>query len=98
MSVQLTIEFADRAGAELALRAIEAYKSQLRAAIARTQRRLADFERRYNTTTVYFMEHMAAEDFPSGDLEYVDWAGETRLLTGLEDELAEMEHARYHLP
>ena len=38
---------------------------------------------------------MAAEDLEGGDLEYVEWAGEARLLEGLEAELQELENARY---
>lgn len=31
-------------------------------------------------------------------MKYVDWAGEAKLLAGLEAELAELERARYQLP
>ena len=41
---------------------------------------------------------MTAEDLEGGDLEYVEWAGEAKLLEGLKAELAELEHARYQLP
>ena len=41
---------------------------------------------------------MAAEDLEGGDLEYVEWAGEARLLEGLEAELTQLEYARYELP
>ncbi len=41
---------------------------------------------------------MAAEDLAGGDLEYVEWAGEAKLLGSLETELAELEQARYELP
>ena len=41
---------------------------------------------------------MVAEDLEGGDLEYVEWAGEAKLLEGLEAELAELGYARYHLP
>jgi hypothetical protein len=40
---------------------------------------------------------MAAEDLHGGDLEYVEWAGEAKLLEGLEAELRELEHASYHI-
>jgi hypothetical protein len=40
---------------------------------------------------------MTAEDLEGGDLEYVEWAGEARILEGLEAELLELEHARYQL-
>jgi hypothetical protein len=41
---------------------------------------------------------MTAEDLAGGDLEYVEWAGEAKLLEGLEAELRELEDARCHLP
>jgi hypothetical protein len=40
---------------------------------------------------------MVAEDLHGGDLEYVEWAGEAKLLEGLEAELWELEHASYHI-
>jgi hypothetical protein len=41
---------------------------------------------------------MTAEDLAGGDLEYVEWAGEAKLLEGLEAELRELEDARCQLP
>jgi hypothetical protein len=32
----------------------------------------------------YPLQEMAAEDLEGGDLEYVEWAGEAKLLEGLE--------------
>jgi hypothetical protein len=43
----------------------------------------------------YFLENMTAEDLQGGDIEYVTWAGEAKLLAGLQNELAELENARY---
>ena len=48
--------------------------------------------------TAHFLQEMTAEDLEGGDLEYVEWAGEAKLLKGLEIELTELEHARYELP
>ncbi len=98
MSVQMVIEFADRQGAQVAVQALETYKAHLRATIERTRHRLAEFEQRHGVTTAHFLEKMAAEDLKGGDLEYVEWAGEAKLLMGLESELGELEHARYQLP
>jgi hypothetical protein len=98
MSVQMVIEFADRQGAQVAVQALETYKAHLRATIERTRLHLAEFEQRYGVTTAHFLERMTAEDLKGGDLEYVEWAGEARLLIGLEGELGELEHARYQLP
>ncbi len=59
--------------------------------IERTQRRLAQFEQRYGVDTARFLQEMAAEDLEGGDLEYVEWAGEAKLLEGLEVEPRELE-------
>ena len=98
MGIQMVIELREEHGAQPIVQAIESYKIRLRAAVDRTQRRLAEFERRYGVTTDRFLQEMAAEDLEGGDLEYVEWAGEARLLEGLEAELRELEHARYQLP
>jgi hypothetical protein len=98
MSVHMVIELRDRAEAQTVMQALEAYKVHLRAGIARTQRRLAEFESRYGVNTAHFLRDMTAEDLAGGDLEYVEWAGEARLLEGLEAELRGLEDARCHLP
>ena len=43
------------------------------------------------------LREMAAEDLAGGDMEYVEWAGEAKLLEGLTIELGELEHAHYRL-
>jgi hypothetical protein len=98
MSVQMVIELKEKGGAQPVLQAIESYKARLRASIERTKRSLAEFEQRYDVGTDHFLREMTAEDLEGGDLEYVEWAGEAKLLQGLEAELAELEHARYQLP
>lgn len=98
MSVQIVIELKEKSGAQPILQAIESYKSRLRASIERTRRRLTQFEGRYGVDTAYFLQEMAAEDLEGGDQEYVEWAGEAKLLVGLEAELTELEHARFKLP
>ncbi|HJY81267.1 MAG TPA: hypothetical protein VKK81_09310 [Candidatus Binatia bacterium] len=98
MSVHMVIELRDRAGAQTVLQALDAYKVRLRASIERTKRRLAEFETRYGVDTARFLREMAAEDLADGDLQYVEWAGEAKLLAGLEAELRELEDARCQLP
>ncbi|HEY7496556.1 MAG TPA: hypothetical protein VIH59_36315 [Candidatus Tectomicrobia bacterium] len=80
------------------VQALEAYKVRLGASSARTKCRLAMFEVRYEVDTTRFLHEMTAEDLSGGDLEYVEWAGEAKLLEGLESELRELEHASYHMP
>jgi hypothetical protein len=93
----MVIELPDGGSAQTVVQALEAYKVRLRASIARTNRRLATFEARYGVDTARFLHEMTAEDLQGGDLEYVEWAGEAKLLEGLEAELRELEHASYHL-
>ena len=56
------------------------------------------FETKYNISSEKFINVWSAEDLKGKDLEYVEWAGEAKLLEGLEAELSELEHARYQLP
>ncbi len=98
MSVQMVIELRGREGAQAVIQALDAYKVRLRAGIERTKRRLAEFETRYGVDTTRFLREMTAEDLAGGDLEYVEWAGEAKLLEGLETELRELEDARCQLP
>jgi hypothetical protein len=98
MTVQMTIELTSAQAAQTVVRAIDQYKAQLRASIERTQRKLTQFEQQYHVTTTYFLIHMAAEDLAGGDLEYVEWAGEAKLMAGLQAELEALEHASYQLP
>ncbi len=98
MSVQMVLEMQDEQGIQAVLQALEAYKTRLRANIERTSNKLREFERRYAVTTDHFLSNMASEDLLDGDLEYVEWAGEARLLAGLEAELRELEGVRYKLP
>ena len=98
MSVQMVIELHDEAGAQAVLHALDAYKTRLRSGVERVKRRLSVFESRYGVRTDHFLKEMVAEDLEGGDIEYVEWAGEARLLEGLETELQELENARYQLP
>ena len=97
MSVEMTLELTDRAGAQAVLNALEAYKARLRASVERTERRLREFEARYGVDTRTFLTQMAAEDLAGGDLEYVEWAGEAKLLEGLRRELRDLEDVRVRL-
>lgn len=98
MRIQMVIELSDEQGAQAIFQALESYKARLRASIERTRGRLADFEQRYGVETSHFLQEMTAEDLEGGDLEYVEWAGESKLLEGLQSELTELENARYQLP
>jgi hypothetical protein len=97
MSVQMTIQLSDQQGVQSVLQALESYKNRLRASIQHTRQNLNVFETRYGVPTIQFLSEMSAEDLQEADIEYVEWAGEAKLLEGLEAELNELEHARYQL-
>jgi hypothetical protein len=97
MSVELIFEVNSHAGAQTVFNALDAYKAKLRASVERTRRTLSTFEQRYGVTTTKFLQEMAAEDLAGGDLEYVEWAGEAKLLEGLETELRDLEDVRYRI-
>jgi hypothetical protein len=80
MSIQMVIELRDRGSAKTIIQALDAYKARLRASIERTKRSLAEFETRYGVNTADFLKEMTAEDLEGGDLEYVEWAGEAKML------------------
>ena len=97
MSIRMTIELPDGDSVQTVVQALEAYKVRLRASTTRTKRRLGTLEARYGVNTTHFLCEMTAEDLQGGDLEYVEWAGEAKLLEGLEAELRELEHASYYV-
>ena len=98
MSVQMIMELNNPASARTVVEALEIYKRRLRAGIERTREKLITFEDRYRVDTSYFLRAMTAEDLEGGDLEYVEWVGEARLLESLKEELVELDDARYQLP
>ena len=66
MSVSMVIEVRDKRAAEQVVQAIETYKMRLVDSIARTKRRLSEFERRYGRNTGDFLRQMTAEDLDGG--------------------------------
>lgn len=52
--------------------------------------RLLPFEKRYGVSSTTFSTEFAAEDLRGGDDEYVQWAGEYRLMQRLEEKLTQL--------
>ena len=95
MDAELVLQGASRETVEAVLNAIDAYKARLNDSIQRTRRNLNKFEQRYCVSTSVALQKMTAEDLAGGDLEYVEWAGEAKLLEGLEAELRALDSVRY---
>ncbi len=93
MPVKMTIELNSPEAARAVVQALDQYKRQLRTGIERTRRKLEKFEIKYQVSTEHFLENTTSEDLQGGDMEYVEWAGEAKLLAGLESECEELELA-----
>lgn len=98
MTSRIVIEVDQEHGVRSILSAIEAYQQRLQAGIDRGKRRLAEFEARYGVDTNQFLDKYAAEDLTGGDVDYVEWAGEAKIVAALELELEELEKIRYEFP
>jgi len=60
-----------------------------------SNKRLIPFEKQYNITSEYFINHFTAEDLDDGDNEYVRWAGEYKLKQRLETKLQQLRDIEY---
>ena len=82
---------------ELIQAAVEGQIAKLELGLSMARKRLAPFERKYGVTSAHFIAEMAAEDLEGGDNEYVQWAGEYRLMQKLENKLAQLQRIEYRL-
>ena len=98
MSVELVLEVNSHKSAQAVFNALDAYKAKLRASIQHTHRNLKAYEQGSAVTTAVFHREMTAECLTESDLKYVEWAGEAKLLEGLETELKALEEVRYKFP
>jgi hypothetical protein len=64
-------------------------------ALQSARKRLAAFEEKYSVTSAHFIAHFTAEDLEGGDDEYVQWAGEYRLMERLEEKLRRLQEIEY---
>jgi hypothetical protein len=69
--------------------------AQLELALRLARKRLEPFEHTYRVTSEHFITEMTAEDLPGGDDEYVQWAGEYRLMQRLVEQLQQLRGIRY---
>ena len=75
--------------------AVQSEIARLELALELAKKRLTPFEGKYQTTSEKFMATMAAEDLQGGDDEYVQWAGEYKLMQRLEEKLKQLKDLRF---
>jgi hypothetical protein len=59
------------------------------------RRRLAPYEEKYKVTSEHFLAQMSAEDLEGGDQEYVQWAGEAKLMQRLHEKVRILQAIQY---
>ncbi len=64
---------------------------RLERALRMARERLMSFETHNGVSSEYFIANMAAEDLEGKDDEYVQWAGEYRLMKCLEEKLTHLQ-------
>ena len=72
--------------------------AKLELALKMATKRLVSFEEKYGVTSEYFITEMAAEDLEGHDEEYVQWAGEYKLMQRLQEKLCKLREISYHDP
>ncbi len=94
---RIRVEDRDAAGdaARLLRTAVESKVRRLRLGIEATEARLRALESRHGRTSDEAMATVAAEDLAGGDLEYVEWLGEWRMLQQLKEDLGQLEAIEY---
>lgn len=78
--------------------AIESEVAKLKLALEMAVKRLVPFEEKYGVTSDYFITEMTAEDLAGLDEEYVQWAGEYKLMQQLQEKLRKLQEISYHDP
>ncbi len=71
--------------------AVQSQVARLELALEVAKKRLGPFEQKHQMTSDKFIATMAAEDLEGGDDEYVQWAGEYKLMKRLEEKLRKLK-------
>lgn len=93
----LTLQLPDAHSIYVISRALETYAQRLQNSVARTQRKLNLFEQRYQFSTAQLLAEKTADDLSGGDMDYIEWAGEAKILEGLNEEIKIIQYANKHL-
>ena len=75
--------------------AVDSKVRRLRLGVEATEVRLRALENRHGRTTAEVMATASAEDLAGGDLDYVEWLGEWRMLQQLKQDLEQLEAIEY---
>ena len=85
---------ADKAS-EILREALGTEQSRLNYSLELARRRILKFEEKYGVSSETFISEWSAEDLEGKDVEYVEWAGEFKLASRLNDRLATIASIEY---
>ncbi len=74
--------------------AVQSQVARLELALELARKRLKPFEQKHQVTSDKFIATMSAEDL-SDDDEYVQWAGEYKLMQRLEEKMKQLKELRF---
>jgi len=75
--------------------ALKAEESRVGYALKIGKKRLATFEEKYGVSSDTFISQWTAEKLEGRDLEYVEWAGEAKLVSRLKERLSVLKGIEY---
>jgi hypothetical protein len=81
--------------AEILRETLGAEQSRLNYSLQLARKRISQFEKKYGVSSEIFINEWSAEDLEDKDLEYVEWAGEFKLASRLNDRLATIASIEY---
>lgn len=70
-------------------------QSRLNYSLELARKRISKFEKKYGISSETFISEWSAEDLDGKDLEYVEWAGEFKLASRLNDRLTTIASIEY---
>lgn len=80
---------------EVLFETLEAEISRIKYSLSLIEKRLQEFEKKYNTSSENFIENWTAEDLDDKDMEYIVWAGEYKHFTGLKKRLNTIKNIKH---
>jgi hypothetical protein len=81
---------------DILIEVLETEAMRLNYSLQLSKKRLIQYERKYKVTSDTFINEWAAEDLEGEDIEYVEWAGEFKLASLINERLTiikGIEHA-----
>ena len=75
--------------------AVQAEKNRIGYALLLGKKKIEFFEKKYKVSSEVFLRNWTAENLEGKDIEYVEWAGETKLHSRLHERLAILQGIEY---